>query len=103
MVQPVGAFTASAVIANALAAGLVTPNSTVWAATPPSRGLPLVTVIVGRLPFAACTGDANGIKKRNPDSKSNARIVPELNLVRYVFVDVYILFSSIDPRNCIFK
>ena len=48
---------------------------------------------------AALTGAARGIRNNTPESASNARIVPELNFVRYAFVSVFILFSENAPLN----
>ena len=57
-------------------------------------------VRVGKDAFcAALTGAARGIRNNTPESASNARIVPELNFVKYAFVGVFILFSTNNPRS----
>jgi hypothetical protein len=92
MVQPEGASMVKPVIVYELEVGLarVTVND---CDAPPIAGLLPVTVAVGRLPFEAKTGDAMGIKKRRPERARIARIVPELNFVRYAFVGVFIYFQ----------
>jgi hypothetical protein len=49
--------------------------------------------MVGRLASCvACTGAASGTRNSIPDSASNASIVPELNLLKYI-EDVFIIFE----------
>jgi len=78
-----GAVTVIESISYALVVGLATVMvNPGWA--PPTTRLWL-RLSVGRLAFVvACAGAANGTRNRIPDSASNASIVPELNLLRYI-------------------
>ncbi len=99
MFQFAGATKVTEVIGKALVAGLVTVTVNavefVWPVTRLKLG-----ASVAKAPFcAALTGAARGIRNNTPESASNARIVPELNFVRYAFVRVFILFSENVPLN----
>jgi len=51
----------------------------------------LVDAVPG-LAFWANTGIERGTRKRSPENSRSARMVPELNFVRYAFVGVFIIF-----------
>ncbi|MGD0636998.1 MAG: hypothetical protein ABSA72_03035 [Nitrososphaerales archaeon] len=82
------------VIAYEFVIGLVTLSDVATPAAPVMKAVG-VEVRVGRLAFGvpACTGAASGTRKSIPDSASNASIVPELNLLKYI-VDVFIIFEG---------
>jgi hypothetical protein len=94
--QPLGAINVTDVIAYPLVDGLVTASlRSVGVSCRTRVG---VVFMVGRLAFpAACAGTANGTKNSIPESASNASIVPELNLLKYI-EDVFI-FSEQVTRN----
>ena len=69
---------------------------------PPATGLFPVTVAVGRFALEAKIGEPRGKKSRRPDRARIARIVPELNFVRYAFVGVFIIFRG-SVLNRLFK
>jgi hypothetical protein len=101
-VHPVGRRITTVLIAYAFELGLPTENVTTFPALPARTALSARLEMVIWLAFAARTGVTAGTRKKSPDTRRSARIVPELNFVTYAFVSVFNIFRPKGPDG-VFK